>query len=244
MNRPYTICHILSALDGKITGAFMGTKAAQEAGGEYARIRTEYQADAWLYGTVTTKEFTNGRKPELDFPAEVPDGDFIAENHAALYYVSVDTQGEIGWESGTFCKQGRPDAHVIEVLTEKTPAAYRAYLRERKVSYILAGEEMLDGKIAVEKLYRLFGIGTLLICGGGTVNWTFLRQGVVDELSLVIAPAADGDPDSVTVFEKSGLLPDSVPVEFRLKNIGRLEGDGIHLLYTVNTKSQKGGLWA
>lgn len=68
------------------------------------------------------------------------------------------------------------------------------------------------------------------------INWTFLQQGVVDELSLVIAPVADGDPDSVTVFEKSGLLPDSVPVEFQLKNAGRLEGDGIHLLYTVNTK--------
>lgn len=24
MNRPYIVCHILSALDGKITGAFMG----------------------------------------------------------------------------------------------------------------------------------------------------------------------------------------------------------------------------
>lgn len=102
MNRPYTICHILSALDGKITRAFMRTKAVQEVSGEYARIRTEYQADAWLYGAVTTKEFIKGRKPQLDFTAEVPDGDFIAENHAALYYVSVDTQGEIGWESGFY----------------------------------------------------------------------------------------------------------------------------------------------
>lgn len=241
MNRPYTICHILSALDGKITGAFMRTKAVQEVSGEYARIRTEYQVDAWLYGTVTTKEFIKGRKPQLDFTAEVPDGDFIAENHAALYYVSVDTQGEIGWESGTFCKPGRPDAHVIEVLTEQTPAAYRAYLRERKVSYILAGEKLLDSKIAVEKLYRLFGIDTLLICGGGKVNWTFLQQGVVDELSLVIAPAADGNPDSVTVFEKSEFLPATVPAEFQLKNAERLKGDGIHLNYTVNNSESEEG---
>lgn len=70
MNRPYTICHILSALDGKITGAFMGTKVVQDVSGEYAHIRTEYQADAWLYGTVTTKEFTNSRKPQLDSGAE------------------------------------------------------------------------------------------------------------------------------------------------------------------------------
>lgn len=238
MTKPYTICHILSALDGKITGAFMGTESAGMVGGEYARIRAEYQADAWLYGTVTTKEFTRGRKPELDPASEVPDGDFVAEKDADLYYVSVDTLGEIGWESGTFCKEGRPDAHVIEVLTEQTSAAYRAYLRKHHVSYILAGTEMLDSRIAVEKLYRLFGIDTLLICGGGTVNWTFLQQGVVDELSLLLAPAADGNPNSVTVFEKSDLLPSGEPVEFQLKSVERLKGEGVRLVYTVNNREE------
>lgn len=236
MERPYIICHILSALDGKITGAFMGTKTAQAVSEEYARIRLEYQADAWLYGTVTTKEFTQGRKPEPDPAAEVPDGDFIAVSNAPFYYVSIDTQGEIGWESGTFRKTGRPDAHVIEVLTERTAPAYRAYLRKRGVSYILAGSEKLDSKIAAKKLYRLFGIGTLLICGGGTINWTFLQQGAVDELSLLIAPVADGDPDSVTVFEKSALIPSCAPIPFHLKNIERLKGDGIRLVYTVQTR--------
>lgn len=239
MNRPYIICHILSALDGKITGEFMGTENARSVSEEYGRIRTEYQADAWLYGTVTTKEFTGWQKPELDSGAEVPDGDFVAEAQAALYYVSVDTQGEIGWESGTFRKAGRPDAHVIEVLTEQTPAAYRAYLRRHGVSYILAGSEMLDSKLAVEKLYQLFGIGTLLICGGGTINWTFLQQGTVDELSLLIAPAADGNPDSVTVFEKSPLLPSSGPASFQLKNIERLKGDGVRLVYTASNKERE-----
>lgn len=236
MNRPYTICHILSALDGKITGKFMGTESTRTVSGEYGRIRTEYQADAWLYGTVTTKEFTQGRKPELETVTEVPSGDFVAEDQAALYYVSVDTQGEIGWESGTFRKAGRPDAHVIEVLTEQTPVAYRDYLRKRGVSYILAGSEMLDSRLAAQKLYQLFGIDTLLICGGGTINWTFLQQGAVDELSLLIAPVADGNPDSVTVFEKSALLPLCDPVAFRLKNVERLKGDGIRLVYTVSSK--------
>lgn len=236
MKRPYTVCHILSALDGKITGAFIGTEAAGTVSEEYARIRSEYQADAWLYGTVTTKEFTGGRKPELDPTAEVPDGDFVADNHAPLYYVSVDTQGEIGWESGIFRKAGRPDAHVIEILTEQTPASYRAYLRGCGVSYILAGSEMLDSKLASEKLYQLFGIDTLLICGGGTINWTFLQQDAVDELSLLIAPVADGNPNSVTVFEKSAMLPPSDPAVFQLKNIERLKGDGIRLVYTVKGK--------
>lgn len=239
MNRPYIICHILSALDGKITGPFMATDAAKAVGEEYARIRAEYKADAWLYGTVTTKEFTEYRKPELDEGiAEIPEGDFVADENAPLYYVSVDTQGEIGWESGIFRKEGRPDAHVIEVLTEDTPLPYRAYLRKRGVSYIIAGEKILDGQIAVKKLYHLFGIDTMLICGGGTVNWTFLQQGAVDELSLLIAPAADGNPDSVTVFEKSETLPPCIPAEFQLKNVEQLKNDGIRLVYTVKGREE------
>lgn len=217
----------------------MGMGSARSVSEEYGRIRTEYQADAWLYGTVTTKEFTGWRKPELDFEAEVPDGDFVAEAQAALYYVSVDTQGEIGWESGTFRKAGRPDAHVIEVLTEQTPAAYRAYLRKHGVSYILAGSKLLDSKLAVEKLYRLFGIDTLLICGGGTINWTFLQQGAVDELSLLLAPVADGNPDSVTVFERSPLLSSSRPAAFQLKSIERLKDNGVRLVYTVSSEEKE-----
>lgn len=88
----------------------------------------------------------------------------------------------------------------------------------------------------MERPYQLFGIGTLLICGGGTINWTFLQQSAVDELSLLIAPIADGNPDSVTVFEKLDAMPECMPVEFQLKNIEKLKGNGVRLVYTVNNK--------
>lgn len=237
MERPKMIIHILSALDGKITGPFMEMPSVRTVSGEYGRIRSEYHGDAWLYGIVTTKEFTGYRRPVLDEAAgPVPEGDFVAEEHAELYYVSVDALGEIGWESGCFQKPGRPDAHVIEILTGQASASYRDYLRRHGVSYILAGEDSLDCKIACEKLYKLFGIKTVLICGGGTVNWTFLQQGMADEISLVLAPAADGNPDAVTVFEQSPMLPKSIPAEFQLKGVEQLDGDGVRLIYTVRKR--------
>ena len=58
--------------------------------------------------------------------------------------------------SGTMQMPGRPEAHVIEILTESTPMAYRAYLRERGVSYVLAGKDKLDCPLAMEKLSRCF----------------------------------------------------------------------------------------
>ncbi|MEY8327503.1 5-amino-6-(5-phosphoribosylamino)uracil reductase [Lachnospiraceae bacterium 54-11] len=165
MERPYVICHILSSLDGKITGPFMGTEAAGALGAEYGRYRTEMNARALLYGTTTTKEFTGFRKPVLEEAEEVPEGDFVADDRADLYFVSVDVDGEIGWESGIFCNKGRAPAHVIEVLTASTPAAYKACLRKTGVSYIIAGEKELDCEAAMKKLYQLFHIEKLLICG-------------------------------------------------------------------------------
>lgn len=41
MNRPYIICHILSTLDGKITGEFFSTLQTQQVSAEYAGIPTE-----------------------------------------------------------------------------------------------------------------------------------------------------------------------------------------------------------
>ena len=240
MERPYIVCHILSALNGKIAGPFFGTEAAGTTSGEYARIRDDYQAEAWLYGTTTTKEFTAYKKPELeDCQEEVPAGDYVAPTERNFYYVSLDTAGEIGWDSGTFRKAGRPDAHVIEILTEKTPAAYRNYLRKKGVSYILAGEETLDGREAVRKLKELFGIRTLLICGGGAANWTFVQQGVVDELSLLLAPVSDGESSTPAVFERSAFLTASVPVEFELKNIERLKNSGVWLTYGIKSEKEQ-----
>lgn len=234
MNRPYTVCHILCALDGKIDGSFMFTETNRKASAEYARLRTDYRAQAWLYGTTTTKEFTNFQKPDVNpLDSDVPEGDFVAETNRPLYYVSVDTQGEIAWDSGTYSRAGRPDAHIIEVLTEKTPKAYRAYLRKRGVSYIIAGVDALDCRLAAQKLKEVFGIKKLLICGGGTVNWSFLTQGAVDELSLLLSPVADGEPNTPTVFEQMNKSVGGEPVNFCLKSVSQLPNSVVHLTYSV-----------
>ncbi len=231
MERPYVICHILSSLDGKITGPFMGTEAVGALGGEYGKYRTKMNAGALLYGTTTTKEFTGFRKPVLEETEEVPEGDFVANDRADQYFVSVDVDGEIGWESGTFCNKGRAPAHVIEVLTASTPAAYKACLRKTGVSYIIAGEEKLDCETAMKKLYELFHIEKLLICGGGMVNWSFLQAGVVDEFSLFLAPVTDGGLGSASVFTQIPSLTEGKPVEFLLREAERLGDGGLRLNY-------------
>ena len=44
MNRPFIVCHMMTALDGKITGPFMSTKAAEVVGEEYERTNESYHS--------------------------------------------------------------------------------------------------------------------------------------------------------------------------------------------------------
>lgn len=235
MNRPFIVCHMMTSLDGKITGPYMRTEAIKIPAQEYERTNAFYQPQAWLCGRVTTDEnFTFYKKPALDENAPaVPEGDYVAVSGAQMHYVSVDASGKIGWETNTLKYEDRPAAHIIEILTEKASNAYRAFLRKMEISYIIAGKDQLDCKLAAEKLKALFQIETLMVSGGGFINWSFLQAGLVDELSLVIAPLADGENNTVTLFEKSDYLPAHAPVEFTLKSAEVGKGDSIWLRYVV-----------
>ena len=85
----------------------------------------------------------------------MPEGDFVAEAHASMYYVSVDPSGKLGWESNRLTYVDTT-AHVLEVLTGQASNAYKAFLRKLQISYIIAGEDRLDYRVLMEKLYRLF----------------------------------------------------------------------------------------
>ena len=82
----------------------------------------------------------------------------------------------------------------------------------------------------------LFKIDTLMLSGGGFINWSFLQAGLVDELSLVIAPLADGENKTPTLFERSDFLPASAPVEFALKSVEVGQGDSLWLRYSVKNR--------
>lgn len=95
---------------------------------------------------------------------------------------------------------------MIEVLTELASNACKALLRKPGISYMLAGKTELDSALALSKLQEKFHIETPMLGGGGVLNWSFLQAGKCSEISLVLAAAADGSPDTPPVFRaKTGL---------------------------------------
>lgn len=237
-NRPRIICHMMTSLDSKIHGAFMGAAVTKKVDSEYERTNNTYNPDAWLCGRVTTEEnFTKFRKPDLQENApQVPDGDFIANPDAAMYYVSIDRLGKVGWTTNTIKYMERPEAHIIEVLSEQASNAYRDLLRRLNISYIIAGKEYINCTLASQKLKSLFGINTLMVSGGGYTNGSFLSEGLIDELSIVMAPVTDASSDTSTLFETGDYLDKINPVEFTLLDVEKLVEGGLWLRYEVKTK--------
>ena len=243
MDRPYIFCHMMTSLDGKIMGNFMEMSESGPAGDAFYQIafgkEPKYQHQGWLSVRVTTDDnFTMYRKPVLEEHApQVPEGDFVAEK-APMYYVSIDPSGRLGWEKNSLAYIDTT-AHVLEVLTGQASNAYKAFLRKLGISYIIAGQETLDYDEALMKLKHLFGIETLMLGGGGVLNWSFIQAGMCDEISVVIAPCADGSTKTQTLFQtKEGLSTDE-PVGFTLKGADVLTGDAVWLRYLVKSAGKK-----
>lgn len=233
LERPFVVCHMVSALDGRIDGEYFKAQEITPILAASNHIREQLNCEALLYGATTMATiYAKGYVDSLSDTGEVyPRTDYIAPSEVNSYYVVIDTEGRICWDSKYIEKRGRPKSHVIEVLTEDISDSYISYLRSLDISYVFAGDHSLDCGILMQKLAEKFGIRRIMLCGGGTVNWTFLQAGLIDELSLVLCPLTDGGPDAATVFDRSSYLPQGIPEAFTLKNVQTLPGDGLWLVY-------------
>lgn len=234
MERPFVVCHMLTSLDGKIDGAFFGMPETALALKTYRELRDFYGCQATLYGMTTMLGgYADGRVGAFSAGDALPQKkDWVNPAGKAMgnFIVSLDPVGELAFSSSILEKKGRPAAHVVEALTQQASPAYLAYLQDRGVSYLFAGEERLDCALLLQKLYRLFGIEKLMVAGGGIVNWSFASEGLVDEFSLVVAPVADGG-SGVSCFEQAHFLPSAAPVPFYLKSAETPAQDVLWLRY-------------
>ena len=238
VTRPYIFCHMMTSLDGKIMGNYMNHPAAAEAGEAFYRIafgeKPYYRHQGWLSGRVTTDDnFTFYEKPALEENAlPVPDGDFAAPPDFGMYYVSIDPAGRLGWKDAVLHYE-TTTAHVIEVLTARASNTYKSFLRRLGISYIIAGEETLDATLALQKLRALFHINTLMLGGGAVLNWSFIQAGLCDEVSVVIAPCADGSASAQTLFMEKPGISDDTAAGFTLLEAKSLPGSAVWLRYKV-----------
>lgn len=230
MNRPYIICHMVTSLDGKVTGDFLSGSECESACKIYYDINRSLKSNGFICGRVTMEgSFTGGWYPDLSKyePAEFPSGhkmDFILDDMTGFYAVAFDPKGKLGWKSDRIIDpdgdQGYDGAQIIEVLTEQVDERYLGYLESMEIPYIFAGEAEIDVELALFKLKNILGCETLLLEGGSITNGAFQRAGVIDEISLVVAPV-------VACAEDKPLFMDATLENYKL----------------IDSKKHNGNLW-
>lgn len=229
MNRPYIICHMVTSIDGKVTGDFLYRPECEKATELYYEINRNYKADGFICGRNTMEESFASKEdvPRYKYKnVDVPSGDFIANNTSRFFAISFDKHGHIGWKNNCIKDDdpGYDNAHIIEIVEgDAVSTTSLAYFRDIGISYIGADSIGENIPLALQKLKENFGINKLLLEGGSAINASFLRAGTIDELSLVVAPVIANRTDK-------GLFEYSSIADFKLKEIKQY-GDVVWMNY-------------
>ena len=221
--RPYVVCHMVPSIDGRIVTK--SWKLPPRTLAEYERTARTFRADAWMIGRISMEPFAGRGKVPRRAVRPLPRTDFFARRDAASHAIALDPSGKLAWRSGSI-----DDEHVVTVLTESVPDAYLAFLREMGVSYVFGGRRELDLLRVLGKLRAELGIEKLLLEGGGKINGSFLAAGLVDELSVLVAPVADGAIGAPTLFDADAR---GCARRLRLLSMERRAGDLVWLRYRV-----------
>ena len=204
-SRPQVICHMYTSVDGRIdTLRFslpLGKESPEDIGGCYYTIADDFQPDAYMLGrnTVHINCFQkiydhSNKKVATNF--ETFKG---TKTEPRGRIVVFDSKGTIYYDEGSVF-----GGNILAVLGESVSEDYLQFLREKNISYLFAGKDGRDYKLALEKLYSEFGMRKVLLEGGGIINGAFLKLHLIDEISIVLAPQIDGLSGALSVFEYKG----------------------------------------
>jgi 5-amino-6-(5-phosphoribosylamino)uracil reductase len=176
-------------------------------GSTYEQLAARLGTEGWMVGRKTMEEFAFGAPRAFAASSPDPRKPFVGQRKGRKVAVAVDLHGKLHY--------GRDDAlgdHLIAILGPDVPDEYLAELRHDGVSYLFtpARGEPGHGSPAEELRHAMnvlgdgFGIRSLMLQGGGITNGTFLKAGLIDEISLIVYPGIDGLTGMPAIFECAG----------------------------------------
>lgn len=226
--RPRVICHMMTSLDGRILTD--GWPLSADGRRQYEQVHESYDAQGWLCGRVTMEQhFAQGTRPDAEVAREhrgAAREDFVAPREHDSFAFAVDARGKLAWDTNDI-----DGDHVVAILSERVSDEYLASLRERGISYLLAGKNDVDLPLALEKIGAKFKVRTLMLEGGGKINGSMLREGLIDEVSVLVAPVADGRIGTPALFDVEA--DDVTPARLTLDGVEKRADGVLWLRYRV-----------
>lgn len=109
---------------------------------------------------------------------------------------------------------------TIIVVSKNAPKKNLARLEKHPVKILVVGKNRIDLKRLLQILYKQ-KIRTILLEGGGTTNWDFVRHGLVDEIIVTITPYITGGREAKTLVEGDGFTKIISSLKLKLHKIKR-----------------------
>ena len=111
---------------------------------------------------------------------------------------------------------------TIIVVSKKITDKNLLKLKKLPVEIIVSGENSVNLKLLMKKLSTK-KIKTILVEGGGTVNWEFIKNNIFNELIVTLSPYLIGGNDSISFVEGKGFAKITNSPKLKLKSIKRLK---------------------
>lgn len=210
MHRPYVIIGGNMSVDGKTaTVSRDGSLLARSMGAELVRrlhllrssvdavvvgIETVIRNDPRL--TVRSVEGKNPVRVVLDSMAKTPLGAHVANTEEA--------------ETLIFVSRGAPRDRVVA-------------LEAKGVKVVECGLEKVDVSRALQIMFEM-GLRRVLVEGGGSVRWSFLKEGLVDEVFVYITPIIMGGANAPTLVDGEGFKDPKEAIPLKLAGFEAVDG--------------------
>ena len=203
---PYVILSAAISIDGKISTKIGDSKLSSKS--DSVRLhKLRSKVDAILIGKNTllqddpllTVRYTKGKNP---------------------IRIILDSTGSIPTNSRVIKTSN--DVQTIIAVSKKISKKNLLRLQKLPVEVIMSGDNSVNLKLLLKKLSSR-KIKTILVEGGGTVNWEFIKNNLFNELIITLSPFLIGGTDAISFVEGKGFAKISNSPNLKLKSIKRLK---------------------
>jgi len=149
----------------------------------------------------------------------------------------------------------RSPTRVVVDSTGRIPSSSRLLKKANELNTIVAASNRISfdnirriestgakvlvagrNKVELRKIFRILeemGYKRILVEGGGELNWSVLKLGIVDELIITMSPRIVGGRSAVTLVEGGGYDRISEGIPLKLRDVRRNENGEMILFYEL-----------
>jgi len=136
--------------------------------------------------------------------------------------VILDSMGKIN--SNSKIVKTSDKIPTIIVVSKKISKNNLNRLRKLPLEIIVSGNKSVDVKKLLKILWKK-KIKKILLEGGGTVNWEFVRNGLIDEVIISINPSLAGGKIATTLVDGKGFNTMAESMKLKLQKVQRIKNE-------------------